>query len=138
MGATIRENRRRRIACACFLVFLRQFYLSDVRKTYRYRSFIAVFRLNLFRNDDFIDQQSDDFGCKFLDSARPDHKRNEIVDIIVYLVVSVDFALTVFNRFFQLPLLLFVCFGHQSKPFFRYLSHNLIFIKALNDFILSL
>ena len=38
-----------------------------MRKTYRYRSFIAVFRLYLFRNDDFIDQQPDDFGRKFLD-----------------------------------------------------------------------
>ena len=87
MGVTIRENGRRRIACACFLVFLRQFYLSNVRKTYRYRSFIAVFRLYLFRNNDFIDQQSNDFGRKFLDSARPDHKRNEVVDVIIYLVV---------------------------------------------------
>ena len=77
-----------------------------MRQTYRYRSFIAVFRLYLFRNDDFIDQQSDDFGRKFFDSARLNHKRTEIVDVIVYLVVSVDVALTVFNRFFQLPLLL--------------------------------
>ena len=62
-----------------------------MRKTYRYRSFIAVFCFYLFRNDDFIDQQSDDFGRKFLDSARPDHKRNKIVDVIVYLVVAGGF-----------------------------------------------
>ena len=60
-----------------------------MRQTYRYRSFIATCRLYLFRSNDFIDQQSDDFGRKFLDSARLNHKRNEIVDVIVYLVVWV-------------------------------------------------